>query len=247
MVTNMTETIRFDGAPKNVLVVARTLQGIAHWILSLREAGCRVELARTPAEAIVQAAAFNPEVVVIEDRAADLDSVELSLQIRSTICSKLPPTFIMAVASQQIDRAVDPPATISPDDRQMPLDARPALPQAMRVAGASGARVAGPADAPDQVDCQSLHLDRTRHRASVDGRLLVLTPTEFKLLWELACRPGEVLSRADLTRLCRGPNASAQARTVDAHIKSIRRKLQDQATLIETVHGVGYRCQEIGN
>lgn len=244
MVTNMTETIRFDGAPKNVLVVARTLQGIAHWILSLREAGCRVELARTPAEAIIQAAAFNPEVVVIEDRAADLDSVELSLQIRSTICGKLPPTFIMAVASQRNDRSVDAPASTSPDDRRVSLDARPALPQASRAAAAPGARVA---DAPDQVACHSLRLDRTRHRASVDGRLLALTPTEFKLLWELACRPGEVLSRTDLTRLCRGPNANVQERTVDAHIKSIRRKLQDRSTLIETVHGIGYRCQELGD
>jgi DNA-binding response OmpR family regulator len=79
----------------------------------------------------------------------------------------------------------------------------------------------------------------------VDGRTLHLTPTEFKLLWELARRPGEVLTRADLTTLCRGANSAVQARTVDAHIKSIRSKLQEHAQRIETVYGVGYRFQEL--
>jgi DNA-binding response OmpR family regulator len=74
---------------------------------------------------------------------------------------------------------------------------------------------------------------------------LSLTPTEFRLLWELVRRPGYVLSRSELTRTCKGSENAVQARTIDAHIKSIRRKLRDRAHLIETVHGVGYRFQEM--
>jgi two-component system phosphate regulon response regulator PhoB len=74
---------------------------------------------------------------------------------------------------------------------------------------------------------------------------LHFTPTEFRLLWELARQPGYVLSRTELTKLCKGSETAVQARTIDAHIKSIRRKLNDHADLIETVHGVGYRLQEV--
>lgn len=78
------------------------------------------------------------------------------------------------------------------------------------------------------------------------GNVLRLTPTEFKLLWKLASRPGYVLSRNELTKLCKGADGATavQSRTIDAHIKSILRKLSERSRLIETVHGVGYRFQE---
>ena len=89
--------IQLTIAPKEVLVVSRAFHGIARLIAALREAGCRVELATTSSEAIARAAVLNPEVVVIEDQLSDVNSVELSMQIRSIVSRDSPPTFIMAM------------------------------------------------------------------------------------------------------------------------------------------------------
>lgn len=109
---------------------------------------------------------------------------------------------------------------------------------------AAQTRAIAPVPRGDSIEHQGLKLDRVRHRVWTDGQPLHLTPTEFKLLWELASRPGYVLSRAALSQECRSTGSAVQTRTVDAHIKSIRRKLNHYAKLIETVHGVGYRFRE---
>jgi len=73
---------------------------------------------------------------------------------------------------------------------------------------------------------------------------LKMTPTEFRLLWTLACEPGRVFSRQELTDTCIGENAPVLERTIDVHVKSIRQKLRPHANVIETVRGVGYRILE---
>jgi DNA-binding response OmpR family regulator len=240
----MSNTIQLNAAPKKVLVVARSLQGIAHWIVSLHEAGCWVELASTPAEAMIRAAALNPEVIVIDDATADLDSVELSMKIRSLVSRDLPPTIIMAVANAQAD-----PSSVESPSGPLAIGERTSRWSAAKVNRIADV-VSQPPTPPgttttDRLSCHGIELDRAQHRAWNEDRPLRLTPTEFKLLWTLASRPGDVLPRTDLTKLCRGSTGAIQTRTVDAHIKSIRRKLQDNATWIETVHGVGYRFQEL--
>jgi DNA-binding response OmpR family regulator len=96
----------------------------------------------------------------------------------------------------------------------------------------------------DRISIQGLEIDRRRHTASIDGRALNLTPTEFRLLWTLASEPGSVYDRQHLARTCQISGNSGQARTIAVHIKAVRGKLGDRSDLIETVHGVGYRFRE---
>jgi two-component system alkaline phosphatase synthesis response regulator PhoP len=89
-----------------------------------------------------------------------------------------------------------------------------------------------------------LLLDHTRHEASANGALLALTPTEWMLLTALASSPGRVFSRFELANQAHGYEFSGYARTVDSHMRNLRRKLGDdpaKPTIIETVHGFGYR------
>lgn len=104
----------------------------------------------------------------------------------------------------------------------------------------------GPAADEHARVCDGLRIDRRRHQASIDDRELRLTPTEFNLLWTLAAAPGQVFTRAELIDALRGEAAVGQARTIDVHVKSIRRKLGERADLIETVHGLGYRLRQDG-
>jgi two-component system phosphate regulon response regulator PhoB len=87
-------------------------------------------------------------------------------------------------------------------------------------------------------------VDRHRHRALFQGRELTLTPTEFRLLEVLLRQAGRAFTRHELMDAAIGEDAMVLERTIDVHIKSLRKKLGDAADLIETVRGVGYRFRE---
>ena len=89
-----------------------------------------------------------------------------------------------------------------------------------------------------------LLIDLDQHRVDVDGQPVKLTPTEFNLLRALAEHPGHALTRMELIEKGLGYNYEGLERTVDTHIKNLRRKLAKAGAgedLIETVFGVGYR------
>ena len=86
-------------------------------------------------------------------------------------------------------------------------------------------------------------LDRVKHKVTLHGRELDLTPTEFRLLECLLRQPGRAFSRAQLMDAAIGEGAVVLERTIDVHVKTLRRKLGD-GDLIETVRGVGYRFRE---
>ncbi len=222
------------GTSKKVLVVAQELEDLGSLVISLRESGFRVEIAGSASEAVQRAAALGPDLVVIQDPLEGVNAVELSTQIRAAAPSETGPLFIMALSSELATSPVHGDviglrlSALAGRIRQILTvpDVMPATPQGQ------------------SVQCQGIRLDRVRHRAWVDGQHLHFTPTEFKLLWELASRPGYALSRTELTHVCKGSSHVLQARTIDAHIKSIRRKLGERSSVIETVHGIGYRFRE---
>jgi two-component system alkaline phosphatase synthesis response regulator PhoP len=87
-----------------------------------------------------------------------------------------------------------------------------------------------------------LRIDENRHEATLDGRPLELTPTEWGLLAALAATPGRVYSRYELVNRVRGYEFAGYERTIDSHIKNLRRKLGDHdAAIVQTVLGVGYK------
>ena len=87
-----------------------------------------------------------------------------------------------------------------------------------------------------------LRIDEGSHRAWFDDTLLDLTPTEWGLLAAVAASPGRVYSRYELVNRVRGYEYSGYERTIDSHIKNLRRKFgPDGADVVQTVLGVGYR------
>jgi two-component system response regulator BaeR len=91
-----------------------------------------------------------------------------------------------------------------------------------------------------------LRIDTETWEAALDGRPLTLTPVEFRLLEALAGRPGRVLSREQLLARIYDDHRVVSDRTVDSHIKNLRRKLQEAAPgedLVRSVYGIGYRLE----
>lgn len=94
------------------------------------------------------------------------------------------------------------------------------------------------------MNARGLHLEPTHHRAILNGHELTLTPVEFRLLQQLHAHPNTALSRESLLDGLYDDHRVVTARTVDSHIKNLRRKLQAAAPghrLIQAVYGVGYR------
>lgn len=92
-----------------------------------------------------------------------------------------------------------------------------------------------------------LMLDQLRFAAVLDERRLDLTRTEFLLLWKLAAYPGRVFTRTHLMDEALGDGFLGYERTLDSHIRNLRRKLEagdEKLELIQTVYGVGYRFTE---
>jgi two-component system phosphate regulon response regulator PhoB len=191
----------------------------------LRATGCQVVTARTGAEALGLARSFLPEFILLDCPLPDTDPIALGWAIRNQVQQDTVPLFLIS------------------EDRN---------------GSSSGGSLRGLIDRfvsflirretaeseSDTINTQGLLIDRRRHRAAIDRRQLDLTPTEFRLLWTLASKPGFVMARGQLTDSCAGTNGIVQERTVDAHVKSIRRKLGERAELVETVRGVGYRFRE---
>jgi len=91
---------------------------------------------------------------------------------------------------------------------------------------------------------QTLAIDETVHRVSVKGQITELTPTEWGVLLALAVQPGRVWSRYELINQVRGYEFDGYERTIDSHVKNLRRKIETDPAhpvIVQTVTGVGYR------
>ncbi|MHB1128529.1 MAG: response regulator transcription factor [Ilumatobacteraceae bacterium] len=91
---------------------------------------------------------------------------------------------------------------------------------------------------------QTLAIDETAHRVTVNGQIIELTPTEWGVLLALAVQPGRVCSRYELINQVRGYEFDGYERTVDSHVKNLRRKIETDPAhpvIVQTVTGVGYR------
>ncbi len=90
----------------------------------------------------------------------------------------------------------------------------------------------------------ALMIDVSNHEVFRDGDLVILTPTEFKILLSLAEQPGWVFSREQLVTIAQGFDFEGYDRTIDAHVKNLRRKIERDSRepeYIKTVYGVGYK------
>ncbi len=97
---------------------------------------------------------------------------------------------------------------------------------------------------PEQIEHLGVKVDLKRVQATVDSAPLELTRSEFKLLATLIADPGRAFDRTELIQAALGGDTLVLERTIDVHIRGLRKKLGPHAHLIETVRGVGYRFKE---
>ncbi len=183
---------------------------------------------------------FQPELVILDLMLPVMDGLQVCRQLRSDPRTKSTRILMLTAKGDETDEIVG--FNLGADDyvakpfRIKPLIERvKALLRRPRVATEDDAKI---------IEIANLRIDRVRHAALMGGIDLQLTPTEFRLLWTLARQPGRTFTRNELLDCSRGEDANSMERTIDVHIRALRRKLETVADCIETVRGVGYRFNE---
>lgn len=204
----------------------------------LEKNGFRVVIAGDGQSALAMARRVHPDLIVLDLLLPGMDGREVCRILRN---ESDVPIIMLTALSEESDQIVG--LEIGADDYIV----KPFSPRALvaRVR-ALLRRTQGGVKAPAVIRVGSLEVDTVRHSATLDGESLHLTPSEFDLLVVLVRRPGQTLTRQQLMDELYGGAASGVDRSVDSHIKNLRRKLESasDARFIETVYGVGYRFVE---
>jgi two-component system alkaline phosphatase synthesis response regulator PhoP len=203
----------------------------------LEKNGFRVATAGDGQSALTTARREKPALVILDLMLPQLDGREVCKILRRE--SDVPIIMLTALA-EEIDQVTG--LEIGADD----YITKPFSPRALvaRVR-ALLRRTRGGVRAPSVIRAGGLEIDSERYSVTFDGMPIKLTPNEFKLLHLLASRPGQTLTREQLLDDLHGM-ASSIDRSVDSHIKNLRKKLETASgqSMIETVYGIGYRFVE---
>jgi DNA-binding response OmpR family regulator len=200
----------------------------------LEKHGFRVVTAADGQAALAVARREKPSLVILDLMLPKLDGREVCRILRS---ESAVPIIMLTALGEEIDQVSG--LELGADD----YVTKPFSPRALvaRVR-ALLRRSRGAAMPGGVVRAGGLQVDPENHVAAYNGAELKLTPNEFALLYLLAGRPGQTFKRAQLLDSLHGA-AAAVDRSVDSHIKNLRKKLQAAAgqPLIETVYGIGYK------
>lgn len=205
---------------------------------ALTKAGYRVSEAANGSAAHAMLAADPPALVVLDIIMPEDDGLTLCRRIRAE--SRLPIIFVSS-RDDELDRVLG--LELGADDYLT----KPFSPRELAARVTAVLRRTEPqaTSGPGEVLVRGpVRLDVARHKCHVNDRELGLTVTEFELLRALLGAPGRVLSRAQLVELAYGPGHFISDRTVDSHVRRLRAKLGEAASMLETVYGVGYRLSE---
>jgi two-component system, OmpR family, phosphate regulon response regulator PhoB len=203
----------------------------------LAKASYRVTTAANGRDGLRAAREERPDLIVLDLMLPGLSGYEVLAELRRQDETKDIGVIVLTARKEEPDRIKG--LSLGADD-YLPKPFSP--PELVLRVGAVLRRLAAPAVAPGGLLAAGrIALDKTAHRATVNGREIELTATEFRLLRTLMERRGRVQSRAQLLDLVWQAQPDIQTRTVDMHVQRLRQKLGASGDAIETVRGAGYR------
>ncbi|GAB4104744.1 response regulator transcription factor [Micromonospora taraxaci] len=197
----------------------------------LRAEGFTVEIAADGPSAVAQFHAGQPDLVVLDVMLPGFDGLEVCRRIQT---DRPVPVLMLTARDDETDLLVG--LAVGADDYLTKPFSMRELAARVHVLLRRVDRAAAPV--PPAIRIGDIEINEAERRVRLGGADIHLTPTEFDLLVHLAGRPRTVLPRERLLAEVWGWADGSGTRTVDSHIKALRRKLG--ADLIRTVHGVGY-------
>ena len=208
-------------------------------VYNLEQNGFEVTVCHDGRDGLTRARLDPPDIVILDVMLPVLDGHEVCRCLRAEVATQHTRILMLTAKSEESDQLIG--FALGADDYvTKPFSVKVLLQRIKVLERSRSKRVVD----EDVVSHQNLLIDRTRHKASINKVPLQLTRTEFRLLDTLVRQPGRVFQRSELIDASLGTNTVVLERTIDVHIRALRKKLHSSANLIETVRGVGYRLQD---
>jgi DNA-binding response OmpR family regulator len=218
-----------DDDPKIVMLVR----------LYLEQEGYGVLVARDGLEALDTARQEQPDLIVLDLLLPQVDGLDVCRLLRA---ESQVPIIMLTARSMEDDKILG--LDLGADD----YVTKPFSPRELMARVRARLRHVDETDRrPDELRFGRLVIDRRAHEVRLDGRVVDVTPTEFKLLYTLASEPDRAFSRAELLDLVFGFDFEGFDRTVDVHVMNLRKKIEPEPKhpiYIRTVYGVGYKFSQ---
>ena len=222
-----------------ILVVDDEPEAVELVEFNLKQAGFDVATAADGAEALKKARLLLPSLIVLDLMLPEVDGMEVCKLLRHDPATAAIPIVMLTAKAAEIDRVLG--LELGADD----YVTKPFSPRELVLRIKSLLRRGQAPEAKhDLIRAGDLQVDIPRHQATVKGRGIDLTATEFKLLTVLAQRRGRVQSREQLLKDVWEYDNLIDTRTVDTHMRRLREKLGPAAKYLDTIRGVGYRFVE---
>jgi len=201
----------------------------------LEKEGFRATITGRGDQAVAQVRKTAPDMLLLDLMLPGMDGMAVCREVRKF--SNVP--IIMATAKvEEIDRLIG--LELGADD----YICKPFSPREVVARVKAVLRRSAPEPAEKNLSLGPISLDEVSHQAMVSQSLLDLTPSEFRLLQVLIGQPGRVFSREELLARVQGYDCEGYDRTIDSHIKNLRKKIAAHLPgkeIITTVYGVGYK------
>lgn len=226
-------------AKAKILVVEddRSLADVLEY--NLRQEGYDTYVAYDGQDGLNQSKLRSPDLVVLDLMLPIIDGLEICRRIRADPVTKKQLVLMLTAKGEETDQVAG--FSVGVDDYvAKPFSVRVLLERIKALLR----RLASPTQPGDILVSQGILVDRERHRVTANEEVLDLTPSEFGLLEALIRQPGRVFSRSELIDAALGGDSLVLERTIDVHVRALRKKLNDHADLVETVRGVGYRFRD---
>jgi two-component system phosphate regulon response regulator PhoB len=207
----------------------------------LRRAGCEVALAEHSRAALESIANRRPDLIVVDWMLPDVSGLELIRLLRRDANTRDIPVVMLTARAEEADKVTGLDAGAD-DYLTKPFSARELVARIQAVM-----RRSVPAAQFERVEVEGLLLDQAGQRVAAGGKPIALGPTEYRLLAFLMTHPDRVYTRSQLLDRVWGGNVYVEERTVDVHIRRLRKALEPPGydRLVQTVRGTGYRFSAV--
>lgn len=206
----------------------------------LTQEGFKVEIAADGRIALERARHVHPSVVVLDLMLPEVPGMEVLKALKRAPETRGARVILLTAKKDELDRVLG--FELGADDYvTKPFSPRELV---LRVKAVLKRGEESEVAEPGRVRCGPIEIDLDNHVAQVQGRVLRLTLTEFRLLADLVRARGRVRSRESLLSEVWGYDSDVLSRTVDTHVRRLRHKLGPASAWLVTVRGVGYRVQD---
>ncbi|MBU6174055.1 MAG: response regulator [Planctomycetes bacterium] len=227
--------------PRTKVLVVEDDRALSEVLLyNLDKAGYEVLKAFDGRDGLNQAQLKLPDVILLDVMLPVIDGVEVCRRLRAHPDTAKISIILLTAKSEETDQLIG--FSVGADDYvTKPFSVRVLL---ERIKSLLRRRNQPDSDDSDIVSRCGITLDRRKYRVTVDDVPIELTKSEFRLLDTLMRQPGRAFERCELIDSALGEDTLVLERTIDVHIRAIRKKIGEKSAAIETVRGIGYRFQD---